>query len=307
MKSRLAVAAACLILFTNASLAVASGSKEAGSGKAPHEPTGAATKLASAPALASAHVAGDTTAAVSPELPDLHGRVIRAVTADNYAPLNFVDPDSGKPGGWEYDALDEIARRLDAKVKWSVVSWDNMIPAVRSGQFDIGADGVAITAERKKQVDFSDPYMVSRQCMLARKGDSRFSTADQFSGNRKLLIGSKANTTSFYTAVYEILDGDPRNPRIKLFDSFGAAMQALMAGDIDLVPMDGASADRYVAAHPDTLKIVGSPLGSEDFGFIFTPKSDLVGPVNMAIASVKQDGFFDRLNTKWFFEYGMEK
>ena len=48
--------------------------------------------------------------------------------------------------------------------------------------------------------------------------------------------------------------------------------------------MDKTSAAGYIGASPDTFKIVGEPLGTEEFGFIFKPGSDLVAPVNAAIA-----------------------
>jgi polar amino acid transport system substrate-binding protein len=99
------------------------------------------------------------------------------------------------------------------------------------------------------------------------------------------------------------LDGDEQNPRIKLFETFGAAVQALLTGDVDMVLMDAASSRGYIGANPDQLKIVGEPLASEDFGFIFTPGSDLVEPFNAAIATMKVDTFFDHLNNKWFFRY----
>ena len=116
-----------------------------------------------------------------------------------------------------------------------------------------------------------------------------------------LLIGSQTGTTNFYTAVYEVLDGDEANPRIKLFENFGAAVQALLAGDVDMVLMDAASSRGYIGANPDKLKIVGDPLGTEEFGFIFTPGSDLVEPFNAAIAQMKADGYLEYLNTRWFF------
>jgi polar amino acid transport system substrate-binding protein len=53
------------------------------------------------------------------------------------------------------------------------------------------------------------------------------------------------------------------------------------------------------------LKVVGEPLGTEDFGFIFPKGSDLVAPVNAAIADLKADGTFDALNKKWFLDYKM--
>ena len=79
-----------------------------------------------------------------------------------------------------------------------------------------------------------------------------------------------------------MLDGDEANPRIKLFDTFGASVQALKSGDVDLVLMDKTSAAGYIGASPGSFKVVGEPLGREEFGFIFTPGSDLVAPVNAA-------------------------
>ncbi|HMN87623.1 MAG TPA: transporter substrate-binding domain-containing protein, partial [Bauldia sp.] len=95
------------------------------------------------------------------ELPDLGGRTVRAVTENAYTPLNFADPKSGEGIGWEYDAFNEIAKRLNLKVEWNLSSWDTMIQAVREGQFDVGMDGITINDERKQQVDFSDPYLLS--------------------------------------------------------------------------------------------------------------------------------------------------
>jgi ABC-type amino acid transport substrate-binding protein len=226
-----------------------------------------------------------------------------AVTGNDYTPLNFVDPLSGEAVGWEYDAVNEICRRLNCQVDWEVTAWDTMIAAVREGQFDVGMDGITITDERKEQVDFSDPYMVSQQFMLVRADEDRFTTPEEFAADEELLIGSQTGTTNFYVAVYEVLDGDEANPRIKLFENFGAAVQALIAGDVDMVLMDAASSRGYIGANPEKLKLVGDPLGTEEFGFIFTPGSDLVAPFNAAIATMDQDGFLEHLNTRWFFLY----
>ena len=236
-------------------------------------------------------------------LPNLKGRTVVAVTGNDYTPLNFVDPKTGKAVGWEYDAVNEIGRRLNAKIDWKVCTWDTMISAIREGQFDVGMDGITINEKRKKQVDFSAPYMVSQQFMLVRAGENRFNDEKSFAANKKLLIGSQAGTTNFYVGVYNVLDGNEANPRIKLFENFGAAVQALVAEDVDMVLMDAASSRGYIGAMPGKLKIVGGPLGTEEFGFIFTPGSDLVSPFNQAIQAMKEDGFLEKLNTKWFFEY----
>jgi polar amino acid transport system substrate-binding protein len=235
-------------------------------------------------------------------LPDLKGRTVVAVTENAYFPLNFADPKSGKGIGWEYDAVNEIGKRLNAKIVWKITAWDTMIQAVRDGQFDVGLDGISITDERKKQVDFSDPYMVSQQVLLVRANESRFTDPATFKANAKLLVGAQAGTTNFYTAV-DALGGDEKTPRIKLFETFGASVQALQAGDVDLVFMDGASSQGFLKTHPGAFKVVGQPVGNDTFGFIFKPGSDLTKAFNAAIAALKKDGTLDKLNQKWFVDY----
>jgi polar amino acid transport system substrate-binding protein len=236
-------------------------------------------------------------------LPDLGGRTVAAVTSNTYLPLNLMDAQSGREGGWEYDAVIEICRRLNCTVEWGVSSWEAMIPAVAQGQYDLGMDGITITAEREEQIDFTIPYMTSQQFMLVRANEDRFVAPEEFAANEALLVGAQTGTTGFYTAVYDILDGDEANPRVIVFDDFGATVQALLAGDVDLVLVDAASGRGYIGANPDQLKIVGDALATEDFGFIFTPGSDLVEPFNAALETIKADGYTDHLNVKWFFLY----
>lgn len=254
-------------------------------------------------AAAAALVTLGASAAAAQDLPDLGGRTIVAVTENAYVPLNFADPATGEGIGFEYDLFNEIADRLNAQVDWQLASWDVMIQAVRDGQFEVGMDGITINAERAEQIDFSDSYLTSQQLMLVRADETRFEDATGFAANADFLVGAQAGTTNFYVAVYDVLDGDEANPRIKLFETFGASVQALAAGDVDTVLMDQTSATGYIGANPGAFKVVGTPLGTEDFGFILTPGSDLVEPINAALAAIKADGTMDGLQQKWFFEY----
>ena len=243
-------------------------------------------------------------AALAQALPDLAGREIVVVTENAYPPLQFLDKD-GRAVGWEYDAMAEIGKRLNATITYQTISWDAMIAAVSEGQFDIGMTGITIRDDRKDKVDFSDAYMRSEMVMMVRGDESRFTDAKSFAANPDLLMAAQPGTTPFYVGVYEVLDGNEANPRIKLFETFGAGVAALRAGDVDLVLTDGTAGNGYVAASNGALKIVGDKLGTEDFGFIFPKGSDLVAPVNAAIAAMQADGTLDALNTRWFLEYKM--
>lgn len=243
--------------------------------------------------------------AAAADLPDLGGKTVVVVTENAYPPLQFVDPKTGEQIGWEYDAMNEIAKRLNFKVEYQNTSWDAMIQAVHDGQYQIGMTGITIKDDRKEKVDFSDTYMRSQQFMLVRADENRFTDAKTFGAFADGLIAAQPGTSPFYTAVYELLDGNEQNPRIKLFETFGATVQALKAGDVDLVLTDSVAAKGYVDASEGKLKVIGEPLGTEDFGFIYPKGSDLVAPINAAIAALKADGTLDTLNKKWFLDYKM--
>ena len=242
-------------------------------------------------------------AAFAQELPDLGGRKVVVVTENAYFPLQFVDPASGNPVGWEYDAVAELAKKLNFTVEYQNTSWDAMIQAVSDAQYDMGMTGITIKDDRKAKVDFSDPYMTSEIFMLVRGDESRFAEGKAFAADEKLLVGAQPGTSPFYVAVYEILDGNEQNPRIKLFETFAATVEALKAGDVDLVLTDSAAGNAIAGGSGGALKLVGDPLQAEDFGFIFPKGSDLVAPINAGIAALKADGTLGAVTKKWFVDY----
>ena len=254
--------------------------------------------------LAALTLALTTTVVFAQDVPDLARRAVTVVTENAYPPLQFLDKE-GKAIGWEYDAVAEIAKRLNIVVSYENSSWDAMIPGVSEAQYDMGMTGITIKEDRKEKVDFSEPYMRSEMMMMVRGDEARFTDAASFAAMPELLMAAQPGTSPFYVGVYEVLDGDEANPRIKTFETFGAGLEALKAGDVDLVLSDSTGANGYVGASGGTLKIIGAPLGAEDFGFIFPKGSDLVGPVNAAIASMRADGTMDALNQKWFVDYKM--
>ncbi len=243
--------------------------------------------------------------AIAQDLPDLVGKEIVVVTENAYPPLQFLDK-SGAAIGWEYDAMAEIAKRLNVVVKYENTSWDAMIPAVSEGQYEMGMTGITIKDDRKELVDFSEPYMRSEMLMIVRGDEARFTDAATFAAIPELLVSAQPGTGPFYAAVYNILDGNEENARIIKFETFGAGLEALKAGDVDLTLSDSTAANGYVGASDGGLKIIGEPMAAEDFGFIFPKGSELVAPMNAAIASMRADGTLDALNQKWFVDYKFE-
>ena len=238
------------------------------------------------------------------ELPDLGGREVTVATENAYPPLQFVDPKTGEAIGWEYDAMAEIAKRLNFTLGIANMSWDAMIPAVSEGQSDIGMTGITIRDDRKEKVDFSDPYMHSemrhagprRRGPLHRRRELRRRHRRPRSAPRPAPRPSTSPSTTCSTATRPTRGSSSSRPS-------APRSRRMRAGDVDLVLTDSTGGEGYVNANPDVFKIIGEPLGAEDFGFIFPKGSDLVAPVNAAIAELKADGTIDALNQKWFVDY----
>jgi octopine/nopaline transport system substrate-binding protein len=74
-----------------------------------------------------------------------------------YDPYNLTDP-SGKIVGFEPDVAMDVCARMKVECKIIAQDWDGMIPGLQAGKFDVIMDGMSITDERKKQIDFSAPY-----------------------------------------------------------------------------------------------------------------------------------------------------
>ncbi len=107
---------------------------------------------------------------------------------------------NGKAVGWEYDAVAEIAKRLNAKITFQNSSWDAMIPAIAAGEYDFAMNGITIRDDRKDKVDFSDPYMRSEMVMLVRADEARFADAKGFAADPDLLMAAQPGTTPFMSA-----------------------------------------------------------------------------------------------------------
>jgi polar amino acid transport system substrate-binding protein len=238
-------------------------------------------------------------------LPDLGGAEVVVVTENAYPPLQFVDPVTGLAIGWEYDALEILAERLNFTPVIQNISWDAMIPAVSEGQFDMGMTGITIREDRAELVDFSVPYMVSQMRMLVAADETRFTDAATFAADPELLIGTQAGTTPYYVGVYDVLDGDEANPRLVLFETIPAAIQALLVGDVDMVLADSAGGQGYVSANPDRLQMIGEPLGTEEFGFIFPNDSELVAAIDAGLEDMRADGTLEELDQRWFVDYAL--
>jgi polar amino acid transport system substrate-binding protein len=236
-----------------------------------------------------------TTEQPASNLPDLGGREITVAVENAYMPFNYIDPSTNEPAGWDYDVIREICTRLNCTPVFQEAAWEGMIQAISNGDFDMAADGITITEERAEIVDFSTGYININQRILVRSDETRITGVDSLKNDTTLRVGTQPGTTNYETAV-----GLVGEARIDGFEQFPFAVQALINGDVDAVIMDETAGQGYVGVNGDQLKLVGDPLSSDQLGFIFPKGSDLVDPVNQAIAAMQADGSLEKFNAMYF-------
>jgi polar amino acid transport system substrate-binding protein len=225
---------------------------------------------------------------------DLGGQTVTVGVENAYLPFNYILAGESEGQGWDYDAWRDICDRLNCEVDFVEAGWPAVIDQVSQGDLDTAADGISITDERKEKVDYSDAYMTVTQKFIKQKGDDRYSSKDDVV-NSDAIVATQVGTTNFELAS-ELVGED----RIQAFDQFGLAIQALIAGDVDVVIIDDAAGLGYIGENADQIETIDDPLQSDPLGFIFPKGSDLVSPVNDAIQAMKDDGTMDDLGQKWF-------
>lgn len=246
--------------------------------------------------------AQEGTNQIPPTLPDLKGRKIVAVCSNDYTPFAFKDTRSGAAIGYEYELLVEISRRLNLTIDHQEAPYEGMIAAVNKKQYDLGHIGITIRDDRKTEVDFSNPYVIIEQKFLVRADEKRFTDSNTFLTDPALKFGAQPETTSYFSAVGTV-GKDEAKTRIVGYSTFALAVKALVKGEVDAVITDAVSGAGFIDANAGKLKLLDEVISQDPLGFIFPKGSDLVVPFNLALATMKYDGYLKYLENKWFFIY----
>ncbi len=228
---------------------------------------------------------------------DLEGRTINVAVENAYPPFNFIDEETDEAVGWDYDAVRAICEVLNCVPNFVEAAWEGIFEATAAGEYDMVADGVTITAERDEIVDFSIPYMVIAQYIMVRIDETEIVDEASLVAS-DALVGTQIGTTNEAKAIELVGEA-----RVLSYDTFDLPVQALIAGDVDAVIMDGEAANAFVEQNPDDIMVLDEPVtGAEELGFVFPPGSDLVEPVNYAIGVLEDDGTLDELYDTWWGE-----
>lgn len=213
-------------------------------------------------------------------------------TSADFPPFEYVD--NGKYVGFDMDLIRSIANLEGFQVEIRDMSFDSLIPALKSGIIDIAIAGMTITPERLKVVDFSTPYWSADQDVIVKK-NSNYNLTVLF-GNHK--IGVQTGTTGDLWVSDNLIKTNILKSIVR-YESFIYALQALLNGEIDAVVLDSPVAERFAQTQP--VSIVGIIITNENYGIAVNKgNSELLSKINDGLSKMRSSGQLTALVDKYF-------
>jgi polar amino acid transport system substrate-binding protein len=245
--------------------------------------------------------AADTPAGPSCEKADLElksGGQLTVGTDKPAFPPYFVDDDPTNGKGFESAVAYAIADKLGfdkSEVKWKVVPFNaSFKPGPKDFDFDVNQ--ISISEQRKRAVDFSEPYYESPQAVIAQK-KSPAAGAASLADLKDTQIGVQIGTTSLDAVTSSIQPS--KQP--KVFDDSNATVTALKQNQVEAVVTDLPTALYLTAAEIPSAKVVGqfSAPGGDTWGALLEKDSPLTECVSKAISDLRDSGDLDQITEQW--------
>ena len=211
-------------------------------------------------------------------------------TNAEFPPFEFVEGDTVI--GVDADIAAEIAKDMGVQLVIENMAFDSIIPALTSGQIDVGIAAMTVKPERQASVDFSDTYYNARQACIVLVGGSVVD-ADTLKGKT---IGVQTGTTGDFEAENYSED----------IQRFGKALDAVLelaGGKLDAVIVDEPVAKNIVTALNDPkLMLLDNIQFGDEFYAVAVQKGhpEMLAQINATITRITEDGTLEAILLKYF-------
>jgi polar amino acid transport system substrate-binding protein len=200
----------------------------------------------------------------------------------------YVDA-TGEITGFERDVMDEVCSRATLNCTWELANFDQLIPGVMSGRFDVVLGGIAVTDARRSLVDFTDPYHSTdpNEWYIGRPGAAE----------------PKAALVAVQSGTVQEAHLREMGYRHLSFSTEPEVLAALVEGKVDL------------ALGPfETREDISAFIAQNGFDFLYSEiilddgvgmavckgNTDLLDTLNSALDAMRRDGTLASLETRWF-------
>ena len=205
----------------------------------------------------------------------------KLVTEAAFAPYEYYS--DGEIKGVDVDIMKAVAKKMNKELKVKDVAFDSIIAEVKTKKSDVGAAGISYTEERAKQVDFSIPYVESKQVIVVRKDSNIKGPKDLKNIKVAVQLGTVADS---------VLSDEYKTVQLVREKKFMAAIQDLKDNKVSAVVMDELPAVRLIGAN---LKVLDEAVAVDSYSVIVDKgNTELLKVINEVIEELKNKGEIDR-------------
>lgn len=220
--------------------------------------------------------------------------VLRVATEPSFAPFEFMDQKTSELIGFDVDIINAVAEVEGYKTNISSMPFDGQIPAVVTNQIDVAISGFTITDERKKIVNFSEPYNDAGLGALVRieKKDEIKKLADLKGRSICAQIGTSG------AMFAQKIEG----ANVTQFNTASEAFMELNKGSCDATVNDKPVLEYYLATSKnDKLFMINDKFTQEQYGIVTSKNNkELSDKIEDGLKKIKANGTYDKIYEKWF-------
>ncbi|WP_019645223.1 ABC transporter substrate-binding protein [Novispirillum itersonii] len=218
---------------------------------------------------------------------------IKIATEGAFPPFSAMSKE-GKAIGFDVDIANALCAEMKVECQVVTQDWDGIIPGLLAKKYDAIVSSMSITDERKKAVDFTDPYYSNKLQFVAKKGVDYTLTADGLKGKA---VGAQRATISA-----EWMEKNMPGIETKLYGTQEEAFLDLAAGRTDVVLNDVyVTYDWLQSDAGKAFEYKGKVVYDDDKIGIAVRKNDaLREKLNAAIKVIRANGTYAKINAKYF-------
>ncbi len=212
-----------------------------------------------------------------------------------YMPFEMTNQ-KGRYVGFDIDMAKEMAKAMGVKFVPINTAWDDIIPSLTTGKFDIIISGMTITQERNLKINFADPYIIVGQTILINKKHAGKIKSYKDLNDSRYIVTSQSSTTG-ETAVKILI------PKCiyKSFKTENEAASEVLNGKADAFVYDLPFCAVIMAMQgKGKLFFLDTPFTYEPLAWaIKKGDPDFINWLNNFLRQIKNDGRYDRIYNKW--------
>ncbi len=215
---------------------------------------------------------------------------------DTFPPMGFRSS-NGQIVGFDIDLAKEVADRMGVELVLKPVEWSTVILSLNKGDIDMIWNGMTVTEERRKQINFSSVYLKNRLIIVVPQG-SRIKTINDLSGK---LVGVQLGSSNEDALLKSSIGKKIRG--VRRYDVNASAFLDLKAKRIDAVAVDEIVARYYIRSNNENFLVLSGELVNENYAVGFRKNDNaLLKEVNNILDAMKKDGTAAKISRKWFDE-----